>query len=83
METGKKGQPEESEKTKEEILAERKAKKAEKAAKKSQPVNKTTGQEIVSDPIQNAKETGILENKSFLKHVLGRPICYFRKSCEG
>ncbi|KZS13833.1 translation initiation factor eIF-2B subunit delta isoform X1 [Daphnia magna] len=59
METGKKVQSEGSEKTKQEIMAERKAKKAEKAAKKSQPIKTTEhgAVTILSESIQSAKET--------------------------
>jgi hypothetical protein len=58
MEAGKKM----PEKTKEEILAERKAKKAEKAAKKSQPVVKLVAPAApvpviaATDPPQTVKE---------------------------
>ena len=61
MESGKKG----PEKTKEEILAERKAKKAEKATKKSQPVVRATVpvlESAVLEPPPIVKEIGMSEN---------------------
>lgn len=82
METGKKVQSEGSEKTKQEIMAERKAKKAEKAAKKSQPIKTTEhgAVTILSESIQSAKETSILENYKFLRMNFDFP--YFSKYCE-
>ena len=59
---GSKKEPEGPVKSKEEILAERKAKKAEKAAKKSQPtktpapVPAPVAVTVRSEPIQNAQE---------------------------
>jgi hypothetical protein len=85
MEAVKKG----PEKSKEEILAERKAKKAEKAAKKSQPVVKTAAPvapvqavpAAVLEPPQTVKEISM-----FVIYMIIRIVVKFniiRHSCKG